>query len=42
MEFTFWDEQWRSHTEQTGEQGGETPCSTDPPKNDNAGKKGQD
>ena len=40
MEFTFWDEQWRSHTERTGEQGGETPCSTDPPQNDHTGKKG--
>ena len=40
MEFTFWDEQWRSHTEKTAEQGGETPCSTDPPQNDHTGKKG--
>lgn len=40
MEFTFWDEQWRQHTKQEGEQGRETPCSTDSPENDNAGKKG--
>lgn len=39
MEFTFWDEQWRQHTEQKGEQGGETLCSTDTSQNDNTGKK---
>lgn len=41
MIFTFWNDEWREHTEQKGEQGGETPCSTDSPQNDNAGKKGQ-
>jgi len=42
MEFTFWDEQWREHTEQTREQGGKTPSSVDSPKDDNSSEKGQD
>lgn len=25
MEFTFWDEQWREHTEETSKQGGRPP-----------------
>lgn len=42
MEFTFWDEQWRQHTEQKGEQGGTPPSSTDTSQNDNSSQKGQD
>jgi hypothetical protein len=41
VEFTFWDEQWREHTEQSGEQGRKTSCSTDSSPNDNASEKGQ-
>jgi len=40
MEFAFWDEQWRQHTKQTGEQGRETPCSTNTSQNDNTSEKG--
>ena len=42
MEFTFWDEQWRQHTEQKGEQGGKKTSSTDTPQNDNPSQERQD
>lgn len=42
MEQVFWDEQWRQHTKQKGEQGGKTTSSTDTPQNDNASQEGQD
>jgi hypothetical protein len=34
MEFTFWDEQWQEHTEQTSQQGGGTSGPTGSAKND--------
>lgn len=41
MVFTFWNDEWREHTKQKGEQRGKIPCSTNSSQNDNAGKEGQ-
>jgi hypothetical protein len=41
MEQIFWNDEWRENTEQTREQGRETPSTIDSSQNDNAGEKGQ-